>query len=73
MTSVPPNFLIRFANKRSTFHNYLFLILTNFSFVYLFNFVSYLLFYIRHIAMVYFYLFFNKSSMSTLYFVVALN
>ncbi len=61
--------LIRFANKCSTFHNYLFLILYWFLVLYTYlNFVSYLLFYIRHIAWCIFIRFVNKSSM--LYFVV---
>ncbi len=42
-----------FANKCSTFHNYLFLILYWFLVLYTYlNFVSYLLFYIRHIIIV---------------------
>ncbi len=64
MPSMPPNFLIRFANKRSTFHNYLFLILYWFLVLYTYlNFVSYLLFYIRHIAWCIFIRFVNKRSM----------
>ncbi len=59
-----------FANKSSTFHNYLFLILYWFLVLYTYlNFVRYLLFYNRHIAWCIFIRFVNKSSM--LYFVVA--
>ncbi len=64
MQSEPPNCLIRFANKRSMFHNYLFLILYWFLVLYTYlNFVSYLVFYIRHIAWCIFIRFVNKISM----------
>ncbi len=66
MQSVPPNFQTRFAYKRSTFYNYLFLSssVLIFSFVYLFKICKlFVIFFIRHIAWCIFIRFVNKSYM----------